>query len=187
MNAQAAHYPIPTLETERLLLRPFRTDDLDAYAAMCADPEVMRYIGNRSVLSREDAWRQMAMFIGHWQLRGFGTWAVEERASGALVGRVGLHFPEGWPERELGWTLTRPFWGRGFALEAARAALTHAFETLGWPRVISLIDPDNLRSIRLAQRLGERFEREVLLLGHRVSLYSVERETGGPAADPAGF
>jgi RimJ/RimL family protein N-acetyltransferase len=166
-----------TLETERLLLRHFRDDDIDAYAAMCADPLVMRYLGARSVLSRDDAWRQMAMFVGHWQLRGFGVWAVEERASGSLVGRVGLHFPEGWPDRELAWTLARPYWGRGFALEAARAALAHAFGSLGWHRVISMIDPDNRRSIRLAERLGERFEGEISLRGYRLSLYAIERES----------
>ncbi len=166
-----------TLETERLLLRPFRENDIDAYAAMCADPDVMRYIGVRSVLSRDDAWRQMAMFVGHWQLRGFGVWAVEERASGSLVGRVGLHFPEGWPDRELAWTLARPYWGRGFALEAARTALAHAFGPLGWHRVISLIDPDNRRSIRLAERLGERFEGEVTLRGYCLSLYAIERDS----------
>jgi RimJ/RimL family protein N-acetyltransferase len=166
-----------TLETERLLLRPFRDDDIDAYAAMCADPEVMRYIGRRTVLSREDAWRQMAMFVGHWQLRGFGMWAVEERATGSFVGRVGLHFPEGWPERELAWTLARPYWGRGFALEAARAALAHAFGPLGWHRVISLIDPDNSRSIRLAERLGERLDGEIVLRGYRLLLYALDRDS----------
>jgi RimJ/RimL family protein N-acetyltransferase len=157
------------------LLRAFRESDLDAYAAMCADPEVMRYLGARSVLNRDDAWRQMAMFVGHWQLRGFGVWAVEERATHALVGRVGLHFPEGWPDREIAWTLARPYWGRGLALEAARAALAHAFGPLGWNRAISLIDPDNRRSIRLAERLGERFEREVMVRGHRVALYAIDR------------
>lgn len=166
-----------TLETERLLLRPFRDDDIDAYAAMCADPEVMRYIGERTVLSREDAWRQMAMFAGHWQLRGFGMWVVEERASGSFVGRVGLHFPEGWPDRELAWTLASPYWGRGFATEAARCALAHAFGPLGWDRVISMIDPDNIRSIRLAERLGERLEGEIVLRGHRLSLYALDRDS----------
>jgi RimJ/RimL family protein N-acetyltransferase len=163
------------LETDRLLLRAFRDDDLDAYAAMCADPEVMRYIGPRSVLSREDAWRQMAMFAGHWQLRGFGLWAVEERATGAFVGRVGLYCPEGWPDRELAWTLARPHWGKGYALEAARAALAYAFETLGWPRVISLVDPDNTRSIRLAERLGERPAGEATVRGAQVLVYAIDR------------
>jgi RimJ/RimL family protein N-acetyltransferase len=142
---------------------------------MCADPEVMRYLGDRGTLSREDAWRQMAMLAGHWELRGFGMWAVEERASGDFVGRVGLHFPEGWPDREVGWALARPFWGKGLAVEAARAALTHAFTELGWDAAISLIAPDKARSIRLAERLGERFDRMVPLRGHEVCLYRIER------------
>jgi RimJ/RimL family protein N-acetyltransferase len=141
---------------------------------MCADPEVMRYVGERGVLSREDAWRQLAMLVGHWQLRGFGMWALEERETGAFVGRVGLHYPEGWPGRELAWALVRSFWGRGLAYEGALAALTHAFEHLHWDRVISLIDPANVRSIHLAERLGERFEREVVVRGHRVGLYALD-------------
>jgi RimJ/RimL family protein N-acetyltransferase len=104
---------IVTLTTARLLLRPFRQDDVEAYAAMCADPEVMRYLGLSGVLTREDAWRQMAMLLGHWELRGFGMWAVEERDTGQFVGRVGLHDPEGWPEREVGWS--RAFRAIGWA------------------------------------------------------------------------
>lgn len=166
-----------TLETERLLLRPFRDTDTEAYAAMCADPEVMRYVGERGVLTHDDAWRQMAMLVGHWQLRGFGMWAVEERTTTTFIGRVGLHFPDGWPDKEVAWALARPYWGRGLALEAARAALTHAFGALRWERAISLIDPDNRRSIRLAERLGQRFERETEIRGHRLSLYSINLDS----------
>jgi RimJ/RimL family protein N-acetyltransferase len=135
----------------------------------------MRHLGDRGPLSREDAWRQLAMFAGHWSLRGYGMWAVEELAGGAFVGRVGLHYPEGWPERELGWALARHHWGRGYAFEAATAALRIAFATLDWPRAVSLIAPSNVRSIRLAERLGERFERNLVVRGHEVSLYAVER------------
>jgi RimJ/RimL family protein N-acetyltransferase len=143
------------LRTQHLVLRRFRSTDIDAYAAMCADREVMRYLSAAGeVLSREDAWRQMAMFAGHWQLRGFGMWAAEERATGRFVGRIGLHYPEGWPDRELGWALSREFWGLGLATEGARAAAEHAFRTLGWTHVISLILPGNVRSIRVAERLG---------------------------------
>jgi RimJ/RimL family protein N-acetyltransferase len=169
---------VPVLETERLLLRGFRPEDIDAYAAMHADPDVMRYIGEGKPLSREDAWRSMAMLAGHWVLRGYGIWAVEERASGILAGRVGLYYPEGWPGQEVGWTLARPFWGKGYAYEAARAAFAYAFETLRWPRIISLIDPENSRSIALAERLGERLEREVELRGRRTLQYGIERPTG---------
>lgn len=80
------------------------------------------------------------------------------------------------PDREIGWAIARPFWGQGLAFEAARAALAHAFATLHWPGAISLITPENERSIRLAQRLGERFERETTVRGHRVGLYAIERQ-----------
>jgi len=145
------------LRTERLLLRHFRADDIDAYAALCADPEVMRYLSpTGQPLSREDAWRQMAMLCGHWQLRGYGTWVAEELETGSLVGRIGLHYPEGFPDRELGWAIARRYWGRGLASEAARAAANHAFRTLGWDHLISLILPENARSIRVAERLGAK-------------------------------
>jgi RimJ/RimL family protein N-acetyltransferase len=109
-----------------LLLRPFQAADLDAYAATCADPEVMRYASEHGALNREDAWRQMAMLVGHWELRGFCMWAVQELTTGDFVGRVGLHYPEGWPDHEIAWALARPFWVRGYATEAARAALGEA-------------------------------------------------------------
>src|SRR5438132_1808235 len=92
MTSGHAVRPVLTLETERLLLRPFRDTDIEPYAAMCADPDVMRYVGDRGVLSRDDAWRQMAMLAGHWHLRGFGMWALEERATGVFIGRVGSTF-----------------------------------------------------------------------------------------------
>jgi RimJ/RimL family protein N-acetyltransferase len=163
------------LETVRLRLRLFRPEDLEPYAAMCADPEVMRYMGERGILSREDAWEEIATLAGHWHLRGFGMWAVEERATGAFVGRVGLHYPEGWPDREVAWALARPFWGKGYAGEAAQAALGEAFGRLGWLRAISLIDPANTRSVRLAERLGECLHGEAVVRGHRVAVYALAR------------
>jgi RimJ/RimL family protein N-acetyltransferase len=145
------------LRTGRLLLRQFRADDIDAYAEMCADPDVMRYLSaTGEPISRADAWRQMAMFSGHWQLRGYGMWVAEELSTGAFVGRIGLHYPEGFPDRELGWAIQRRFWGKGLATEAARAAADHAFHSLGWDHLISLILPGNVRSIRVAERLGSR-------------------------------
>lgn len=164
------------LATPRLRLRQFAASDIDAYAAMCADPEVMRYLSlSGDPLSREDAWRQMSMLAGHWILRGFGTWVVEEKETCELVGRVGLHFPEGWPERELGWTIARKFWGRGYAFEAASAAAQYAFETLGWDQFVSLIHPDNSRSIRLAERLGSRFDGFTEVRGVRSRVYRLRR------------
>jgi RimJ/RimL family protein N-acetyltransferase len=165
----------PTLETERLVLRAWRDEDLDAYARICADPDVMLHIGDGSTLSREDAWRSMAMFTGHWVLRGFGTWAVEERSTGAMVGRIGLHHPSGWPGLEVGWALDRSVWGRGYATEGGAAALDHAWRELEADRVISLIAPGNTRSIAVAHRLGERFERTIDLRGRDVRVYGIDR------------
>jgi RimJ/RimL family protein N-acetyltransferase len=163
------------LPTERLLLRPFRDDDLDAYAAICADPEVMRYLGDGKTLERAEAWRQIALILGHWHLRGFGLWAVEERTTGQLVGRIGFFQPEGWPGFELGWMLRRTAWGRGYATEGAARALAHAFTAMGREHVISLIRPANRASIRVAERLGERLERRSTLFGQEALVYGVDR------------
>ena len=164
------------LETERLVLRPFRDADVDAYAALCADPQVMKFLNaTGSTISRADAWRQMSMYLGHWELRGFGTWAVEERATGRFAGRVGLHYPDGWPDRELGWTLAREFWGKGYAGEAARAAITHAFGTLGWSHLVSLIHPDNHPSARLAERLGYRLAGTAEVVGLHLNMHRLDR------------
>jgi RimJ/RimL family protein N-acetyltransferase len=167
-----------TLETDRLRLRMFHDADLDAYAAMCADPEVMRYLGaTGQPLTRQEAWRQMAMFLGHWQLRGYGVWAVEERASRTLVGRIGLFKPEGWPDLECIWALARGAWGKGYATEGARRALEHAFTVLDRARVISLIRPGNTASIRVAERLGERLEGRTTLFGGEAIVYGISRES----------
>ena len=153
------------LATARLELRMFREDDLDAYAGMCADEEVMRYIGVGGPVGADVAWGQMALFLGEWILHGYGMWAVEERASGRLIGRVGFLNPHGWPACELGWLLARDAWGHGFALEAAQAAIAHGRANLGLRELISLIRPDNARSIALAERLGATLDRKVEFLG----------------------
>jgi RimJ/RimL family protein N-acetyltransferase len=165
-----------TLETDRLTLRMLRESDLDSYADMCADPEVMRFIGDGQPLARPMAWRNLALMVGHWSLRGYGMWAAEERASGILVGRVGFWNPEGWPGFELGWMLRRSFWGRGYATEGARAALQFAFNRLEKSHVISLIHPDNAASIRVAQRLGECLFGSTEVIGKPALVYRFTRE-----------
>jgi RimJ/RimL family protein N-acetyltransferase len=128
--------------------------DFDAYAEMCADPDVMRYIGDGKPLTRAFAWRKLALMIGHWALRGYGLWAAEERSSGHFIGYIGFWNPEGWPGFELGWTLRRSCWARGFATEGAQAALHFAFTELQQPQVISLIHPENAASIRVTCRVS---------------------------------
>ena len=163
------------LETERLLLRELRGGDWDAYAVMTADAEVMRYIGEGRTLDRETTWRAIAGMLGHWQLLGYGMWALEEKATGRFVGRAGFIDPPGWPGFELGWLLGREHWGQGFATEAAARCLRYAFEDLGRERVISLIRPDNVRSARVAERLGATLAGEVELLGSKALVYEARR------------
>ena len=165
-----------TLETERLILRMWREeDDFETYAQMCADPEVMRYLGGKT-FSRMEAWRHMAFLIGHWHLRGYGHWAVEEKASGRFVGRIGFLNPEGWPGFEIGWTLGREHWGKGYATEGARRALEYAFTELDQDHVISLIHPENQGSIRVAERLGEQPEGKAEIMGFDVLVYGMDRD-----------
>jgi RimJ/RimL family protein N-acetyltransferase len=165
------------LETERLLLRMFTQDDLDAYASICADAEVMRFVGEGKPLSRPDAWRHLAIFLGTWQLRGYGTLAVQDKASGQMIGRVGYIHPEGWPGIELSWTLARQFWGRGLATEAARSCLQHGFSKFGFTHVISLIHPENRRSISVAERLGECQEGSAEIFGKTALIYGIQNDT----------
>jgi RimJ/RimL family protein N-acetyltransferase len=161
----------PALTTERLYLRMLQESDFEEYAAIHMDPEVTRFT-TRAQLSREDAWRHMAMIVGHWHLRGFGMWGVFEKATDRLVGRVGFHQPEGWPDFELGWTLGRAAWGKGYATEAAKACLDYAFDVMKRKRVISLIDPQNVASIKVAERIGETRDGEWQHDEHRLLVYA---------------
>lgn len=171
LDTVLAMIEVPTLTTKRLLLRELRGDDLDAYAAMMADPDVTRYLGDGKPLEREGAWRQMAMFAGHWVLRGFGVWAVEERDSGAFIGRIGCMEPEGYPVFEVAYTLARPFWGRGYAREGAAAALHYARTVLQRDPIHSIIRPANAGSIRVAESLGATPDRMVDFFGAPARLY----------------
>ncbi|MCI0462084.1 MAG: GNAT family N-acetyltransferase [Gemmataceae bacterium] len=164
-----------TLQTERLYLRMFREQDLDDYTRLCSDPEVVLYVGQP--FSRAEAWLHMATMLGHWQLRGCGMWAVEDRSSGSLVGRIGFYEPEGWPGCELGWMLARRYWGHGLATEGARAALDYAFAVLHRQHVISLIRPENVVSVRVAEKLGERLEGRSRALGVEALVYGIRAES----------
>ena len=148
---------IPILETERLRLRAPCQDDFEAEAEFYAS-ERSRFVGGP--LSRDLAWRKLASVIGHWQLRGYGFWSIDEKSTGIFCGRVGLWYPEGWPEPEIGWSLMQNAEGKGIALEGALKARDHAYKTLGWKTAISLMDPANQRSEALAKRMGAVFDRK---------------------------
>lgn len=142
----------PQIETARLLLRPPRMDDFADWAATMADTETTRYIGG--VQSAAEAWRGLMTVAGAWTLTGVSFFSVIERHSGHWVGRVGPWYPEGWPGTEVGWTLAPHARGRGYAVEAASAAIDYAFDRLGWREVIHTIDPANVASQNVARRLG---------------------------------
>jgi RimJ/RimL family protein N-acetyltransferase len=151
-------FEIPTVTTDRLRLRGFQASDLDAYAAMQANPEVMRYLVTGRTSTRAEVWRTMATSLGAWALRGYGMWACEKIDDGAFVGSVGIFQPLDWPEPEISYSLDRPFWRQGFATEASRAARDWLFGNFPLPRAASFIRPDNHASKRVAERLGAVYE-----------------------------
>jgi RimJ/RimL family protein N-acetyltransferase len=147
------------VETDRLLLRRWRASDAVPLAAMNADPEVMRFIGRGAVLGRGLSDELLTRFEAEWRERGFGLWAVEERsAPGQLLGFCGLtvpmFLPELLPTVEVGWRLARGAWGKGIATEAARAALAFGFEEHGMREILAIVNPENQRSLRVAEKLG---------------------------------
>lgn len=143
-----------TLETERLILRlPDPERDFDAWAEAMADADTVRYLGTLP-MSRAESWRSMATVIGHWSIRGYGFFSLEDKATGEWVGRVGPWFPEGWPEPEIGWTISPRHLRKGYAYEAAKASIAYVKDTLGWKRVIHVILPGNTPSEQLAIKLG---------------------------------
>lgn len=166
---------IPRLATPRLVLRAFQRDDFEAYAAHLADPEARP--AQLPVIDRRGAWRVFAAGFGFWALDGAGWWAIELAASGVVVGTVGAFFREtrvpGAPrsELELGWSLYREHWARGYASEAAAAALAYALPAHGAPRAIAHIDASNLASVRVAERLGMVFDQEVEFYTERIRRY----------------
>ena len=172
----------PRLETERLILRHFREDDLDAYAATMGDPEVMRHLG-ADPLGREESWRRLLSGAGFWSVTGLGVWAVEHREDSRMIGHVGFFdfHRDMWPsiegEPEMGWIFNPAAQGRGFATEAGLAALAWFERTLGPTSIPAIIAPENAPSIRLAERLG--FERmpDATYKGEAIGLFRRQPHT----------
>lgn len=150
---------IPTIETERLLLRPHRLADFDAYQQMWADPDVVRFIGGKP-FTREASWSRFLRQAGIWQLLGFGFFAIEEKSTGQFVGEAGFHDlrralePSIEGSLEAGWALNSGGQGWGYATEAMTAALGWAATHCPGRRLTCIIDPDNQPSIRVARKLG---------------------------------
>jgi len=147
------------IETERLILREIDPErDFEGWAKIQADENTVRYLGYKP-MNRAQAWRNMAVVIGHQSIRGYSFFSLENKQTGDWVGRVGPWFPEGWPEPEVGWAIAPGHLRKGYAFEAARASIDYAFNALGWSRVVHVILDGNEASIALAKKLGSTFER----------------------------
>ncbi len=146
------------LETERLVLRQWSADDLDGICGIFATDENTRFIGGR--LARWQCEQYLMAMAGHWQFRGWGKFAVEEKSSGRLAGFCGPDQKDGWEEPEIAYSLAPEFQGKGYALEAVKRSIRFVFEELGWQRAVSQIEKANEPSRRIAQKLGATVERE---------------------------
>src|SRR3954469_39093 len=177
-NAALGQPSGPVIETPRLKLRQWRSADVAPYTAMLADPGTARFItvDGKPVEDVLTGWRHTVVMAGHWAVHGAGMFAVEEKHSGKVVGRVGPWFPPTWPDFEVGWGIAREFRGQGFASEAARAAIDWAFASFEIARVIHCIDRENVASQGVARRLGAVRQREIELFGHVADLWATSRE-----------
>jgi len=155
----------PTLETENLILRPFKNEDVHGFFSMMDSREVRDALHVPDDYGPSEAFKDMAAWLGQWELRGTGHWSLEEKNSGRFVGRAGLHQPErhDWPGVEVGWALHPDFWGHGYATEAGAAATSYGFERLGVGKLFSCILAENHRSQAVAKRLGFEFMEERIL------------------------
>jgi RimJ/RimL family protein N-acetyltransferase len=180
MSEQTRSPATPSLETSRLLLRRWRSDDLDAFAAVNAQPEVMRYIHDGHTLDRAATAERLADYQRHWDEQGFGLYAVEIKETGELAGFTGLavptFLPEIMPAVEIGWRLGRAHWGRGLATEAAQAVVAHTRAELGLRRLVSIHVVGNEASARVMVKLGMTLEREIVQpdTGRRVRVYAMD-------------
>lgn len=152
------------IETSRLRLRLWDSSDSDAFIHYYADEKNAKYVGGRK--NADEAWRHLALQIGHWKLKGFGYWAVEEKASGDFVGCVGLWQSPGWPELELGYWLVNEHQGKGYAKEAALKCIEYARNILKANSLVSYIDPGNRPSIKLVESLGAKYDETIELVEH---------------------
>jgi RimJ/RimL family protein N-acetyltransferase len=178
--------------TERLHLRRWRSTDREPFAALNADPEVVRYISHGRPMTRAESDDLLMAIDAHWAEHGFGLWCAAPRDDpDACLGFVGLavpsFLPSVMPAVEVGWRLAQPAWGRGLATEGARASLRHAFEDLALESVISVIDPDNERSLRVAEKLGMRRGPAHLhpATGRRLLAYEISSHDAGFSLAPA--
>lgn len=160
------------ITTDRLRLEPITADHFEAHARIVGDADVMRYIIDEP-MTRAQAWWNIARYIGHWQIRGYGMYAAIEKSTGEIIGHMGFLNAEGGRGFELGWILATSAWGKGYASEGTRALVAHAFGPLGQSHIVCVINRDNARSIAVAGRLGATLEREEVESGKPLRIYGI--------------
>ncbi|SFN90178.1 Protein N-acetyltransferase, RimJ/RimL family [Bradyrhizobium sp. Ghvi] len=167
----------PRIETERLILRPWRASDIAVNSAMLSDPGTARFIAadGKPVTTEIAGWRNAAVISGHWALHGFGMFVVEEKSSGRYVGRVGPWCPPGWPGFEVGWGIAKEFRGKGYAVEAARASIDWTFDSFEVDEIMHCIESVNAPSQAVARKLGARKDREIDLFGKPADAWLTSR------------
>ena len=169
---------MPSIETDRLLLRMIRADDLDHLAALFSDPEVVKYVGDGKPAARDEAARALESIIRHWHGHGFGRWLVFEKQTGDFIGLGGLRSLFDMPE--LVYHLTKANWGKGYATEIARAALRFGFQECGHARIVAITKPPNTASIHVMEKLGMRFEKIATYYNIEVAQYTISRDDFTP-------
>lgn len=165
-----------TIETARLILRPFTSDDLDEFALIGSDPEVMRFIGGGKPQSREQTAARLGGIIEHEKQHGFSPWAAIDKASGALAGFCGLQYLENTAEVEVGYRFAKRFWGMGFASEGAAASLRYGFEQLRLDRIVAVVQAENIASNRVLEKSGLRYMKIARFYNMDLRYYAITRE-----------
>ena len=165
--------PPPKIETARLILREWSLADVDRFAEIYSDPEVMKYVGDRRPRTREETYRRKERSLADYREHGFGMWAVVRKEDGRIIGRCGLQYLDD-GEVEIGWLLERSAWGHGYAYEAARACIEYGLEELKLPRIVAVAMPDNTASVRLMEKLGMRLVGEGEYYGVKCVRYILE-------------
>jgi len=164
------------IETARLRLRRFTADDLDAVRRIYSDTEVLRYMWDGQARTEEQIRDALAFLMGGWEKRGIGMWAMVHKGHGEVIGRCGFTFLPGTTEAEIGYILARPYWGAGYATEAARACVRYGFEDRALPRIVAVTRPDNVASRRVLQKLGMAYEGLAQHYGAEQACYAIERD-----------
>lgn len=170
----------PSIETDRLILRPFDPGDLDGLAAILADPDVTRYLPGGRPRTREQTKTTLHFIIGHWEQHGFGWWAVNPKTGRELIGWCGLKLLDSTGEVEVLYLFARRHWGLGYATEAGAASLRYGFEALKLDRIIALAVPENAASRRVMEKMGMQYEKTAEYYNLELACYSITRAAFQP-------